>query len=90
MLDIEPFCSLAVVHGMLVGEVSPIKASRKNSKTKYFEGKLTIYGHSGKLCGMQSLTLTIQRPYMVDFRYFCGTQELVRFDNRFLSFTLVK
>ena len=29
----------------------------------------TIYGHSGKLCHMLSVTLTIQRPYIVDFGY---------------------
>lgn len=41
MSDIKPSCSSAVVHGTLVGEVLPIKASRKNLETKYFEGKLT-------------------------------------------------
>ena len=71
--------------------------------------------NSGKLCGMQSITLTIQQPYMViqeNFATCCprhwrsnnhsymvdsdtienfhGTQELVRFDNHFLSFILVK
>ena len=39
--DIEPPFSSAVVHGTVVGEVLPIKASRKNCKTMYFEGKLT-------------------------------------------------
>ena len=74
----------------------------------------TIYDHSGKLCRMLSMTLTIQQPYMAiqenfatccpwhwwsnnhiywisdTIENFCGTQELVRFDNRFLSFILVK
>ena len=39
--DIEPSSSSAVVHSVVVGEVSPIKTSRKNGKTKYFQGKLT-------------------------------------------------
>lgn len=39
--DIELSSSSAVVHGVVVGEVSPIKASRKNNEMKYFEGKLT-------------------------------------------------
>ena len=30
----------------------------------------TIYGDSGKLCCMLSVTLTIQRPYMVDLGYY--------------------
>ena len=29
------------VHGLVVGQVSPIKTSEKNNATKYFEGKLT-------------------------------------------------
>lgn len=38
VLDIEPSSFSAVVHGTVVGEVSPIKES---SKTEYFEEKLT-------------------------------------------------
>ena len=39
--DIEPPFSSAVVHGTVVGEMLPIKASRKNCETMYFEEKLT-------------------------------------------------
>ena len=39
--DIKPSSSSVAVHGIVVGEVLPIKASRKNCETKYFEGKLT-------------------------------------------------
>ena len=39
---------------------------------------MTIYGYSGKLCHMLSVTLMIQWPYMVDFRYYrklsCSTR----------------
>ena len=31
--------SLGTVHGVLVGEVSPIKTSRKRNNVKYFEGQ---------------------------------------------------
>ena len=34
----------ANVHGVFVGSLSPIKASRKNSEVKYFEGQL-LDGH---------------------------------------------
>ena len=35
----------------------------------YTDDPMTIYGHSGKLCQMFSVTLMIQRPYIVDFGY---------------------
>ena len=33
--------STATVHGMVVGELSPIKTSRKRSSVKYFEGNIS-------------------------------------------------
>ena len=38
--EIQPSSS-ANVHGVFVGGLSPIKASRKNSEVKYFEGQLS-------------------------------------------------
>ncbi len=31
----------ATIHGVFVGEVSPVKCSRKNPEVKYFEGRFT-------------------------------------------------
>ena len=41
MSDVQPSSSSAIVHGVIVGELSPIKASRKSNEIKYFEGKLS-------------------------------------------------
>ena len=63
-------------HGIwnLVLKFSWCQTPRKNQESTlhYFhdtDDPMIIYGHSGKLCHMLSVTLTIQQPYIVDFRY---------------------
>ena len=39
MSDVEPSTSTGTFHGVVIGELSPIKTSTKNSTVKYFDGR---------------------------------------------------
>lgn len=39
MSDVEPSTSTGTFHGLVIGELSPIKTSSKNSAVKYFDGR---------------------------------------------------
>ena len=38
MSDVEPSTSTGTFHGVVIGELSPIKTNSKNSAVKYFDG----------------------------------------------------
>ena len=39
--DVEPSTSSGTFHGVVIGELSPIKTSSKNSAVKYFDGRFS-------------------------------------------------
>lgn len=39
MSEVEPSTSTGTFHGVVIGELSPIKTSSKNSAVKYFDGR---------------------------------------------------
>jgi len=67
--EIQP-SSLANVHRVFVGSLSPIKASRKNNKVKYFEGQLSdgrktvrVISFEPKLRGQMEFRSTIAKVW---------------------------